>query len=181
MNKKNDIVHVPVRIIETNNDDIARSSIEMKNNQVEMKERSYSNTKEPDVDAAAPRKSIWKKHETVIQERIVRHIWSIANRCIAAENWIMKYGESVFYCRKMSFCEHEEGRNLEINGIPYFIYYGKRCVCSLLGVEHTCIITTLYYMPIFFFVYIPKVLRRDSSEDDSLIDLLDLCSTSFEC
>ena len=39
-----------------------------------MKERSYSNTKEPDVDAAAPRISIWKKHETVIQERIVRHI-----------------------------------------------------------------------------------------------------------
>ena len=41
-----------------------------------MKERSYSNsTKEPDIDAAASRKSIWKKHETaVVQERIVRHI-----------------------------------------------------------------------------------------------------------
>ena len=51
MNKKNDFVHVPVRIIETKNDDVARSSIEMKNNQVVMKERSYSNTKEPDVDA----------------------------------------------------------------------------------------------------------------------------------
>ena len=83
MNKKNDFVHVPVRIIETKNDDVARSSIEKKNNQVGlvMKERSYSNTKEPDVDAAALRKIIWKKHETVIQERIVRHI--------ANHRWLM--------------------------------------------------------------------------------------------
>ena len=61
MNKKNDFVHVPVRIIEIKNDDVARSSIELKNNQVVMKERSYSNsTKEPDIDTAASRKSIWK-------------------------------------------------------------------------------------------------------------------------
>ena len=64
---------MPVRIIETKNDDVARSSIEKKNNQVVMKERSYSNTKEPDVDAT-PRKSIWKKQETVVQDRIVMHI-----------------------------------------------------------------------------------------------------------
>ena len=35
-----------------------------------MKERSYSNTKEPDVDAAPRKTSIWKKQETVIQPRI---------------------------------------------------------------------------------------------------------------
>ena len=69
MNKKNDFVHVPVRIIETKND-VVRSSIEKKNNQVVMKERSYSNTKEPDVDAAPRKTSIWKKQETVIQPRI---------------------------------------------------------------------------------------------------------------